>query len=272
MIFCKELNKEFATKQEMFLALKANKDKIIGLKKAAIKDSDPVLFYPRESRESTKAVELTKAVNTGDDIYPIINTTNWLDSHGDVHLDGIWDMSVKDQNGKVYYLINHDLKIGSVISYPNEVEPYVQTMNWTDLGKDIPGTTQALVFKTKLTEKANADASKAIKDGIPLQNSIRMQYVKMDLAVDSNEKGLEMEYANFYKHLPNIANKEDAQAAGYFWAISEAKIIKEGSAVLAGSNSMTPIFYTDPAGAGQKEQQSPSADSLVKTNTRHLLL
>ena len=271
MIFCKELNKSFATKQEMFLALKENKDKIIGLKKAAIKDSEPVLFFPREDKESVKSFDPAKTVSTGDFIYPIINTTNWLDSHGDVHLDGIWDNSLKDQQGKVHYLINHELKIGSVIAYPADVEAYAQTLNWSDLGKDVGGTTQALIFKVKLTDKANADAANAIKDGVPLQNSVRMQYVKMDLAVDSNEKGMEAEYANFYKYLPLIANKEDATSMGYFWAVTEAKIIKEGSAVLAGSNPMTPIFYTDPAGAGQKEQHSPVGTRKVKSNFHHLI-
>lgn len=270
MIFCKELNKEFETNAEMFAALKANKDKIVGLKKAAIKESDPVCFYPRESKETVKAIEPTKVVNTGDYIYPVINTTMLMDSHGDVHLNGIWDRSVNDQQGKVHYIINHDLKIGSVISYPNEVEAYVQTMNWSDLGKDYPGQTQALIFKAKLTDKSNSDASKAIKDGAPLQNSVRMQYDEMDLAINSPDKGMEQEYATFHKYLPYIVNQQDCIKAGYYWAIKSAKIVKEGSAVLAGSNPVTPILYTDPAEAGQKH--SPQDSSLVKSTKSYINL
>lgn len=262
MIFCKELNKEFQTKAEMFLELKENRDTIVGLKKAAFKESDGCGLQFRESRETVKGTD-TPATQSGDYIYPVINTTRLMDSHNDVHLDGIWDLSLKDQTGKVYYAINHDLKIGSIISYPSEVEPYVKTMNWKDLGMPYEGQTQALIFKSKITDKSNSDFVAAIKDKQPLENSIRMQYVDMDLAMDSQEKGMEEENKNFYKYLPMIANKQDAMDQGYFWAVKTAKISKEGSAVLAGSNHATPILYADPAVAGmQKDEIDPSDDSL----------
>lgn len=264
-IFCKELNKKFASKEEMFFALKANVDKIVAIKKAAIKDSEPVSFEFRESKHDvSKAApaSVVKEVKNGDTIYPVINTTNWLDSHGDVHLDGIWDVSVQQQQGKVYYAINHDLKIGSIISYPNEVEMMVKSMDWTDLGQQYAGKTQALIFAAELTDKSNRDAKKAIKAGVPLQNSVRMQYDQMILCVDSTSKGLEQERMNFYMYLPVIANKEDAVASGYFWGIKSAKIVKEGSAVLEGSNRVTPILYDDPSNKqSKKETQSPPESS-----------
>lgn len=271
MIFCKELNKEFATKEEMFLALKANKDKIIGLKKAAIKDSENSAFFFRASKEATKGLESTKGLGIGDTLYPVINTTYLLDSHGDLHVDGIWDNSLKDQAGKLYYAVDHQLKFGMIVSYPHEVDAFAQTMNWTDLGKDWPGTTQALIYKIQVTDKSNTDFVKAVADGVPLENSVRMQYVDMELCVDSDAKELALEKANFYKHLPLIANKEHAMSEGYFWAIKQAKIIKEGSAVFAGSNFVTPILPNDPAGAGQKDQQIPPEGRTVKSNSHNLI-
>jgi hypothetical protein len=62
---------------------------------------------------------------------------------------------------------------------------------------------------------------------------------------------------NFYKYLAVIANKQAALDAGYFWAVAQAKIVKEGSAVLFGSNEATPILYTDPASTSQKQEDSP---------------
>lgn len=269
MIFCKELNKEFATKAEMFKALKENRDKIIGLKKAAIKNSDPVSFVVKNKESAIKEADQTVSeVKIGDRVYPVINCTNWLDSHGDVHLDGIWDQSVKDNKGKLYYIINHELELGKVISYPDEVEASVQNLTWADLGKDYAGNTQALIFGILLTEASNKDAANAIIAKKAIQNSVRMQYIDITLCIDDSSDDYRQEYANFYKHLAVIANKQDAMDAGYFWAVSQAKIVKEGSAVLFGSNEATPILYTDPAGAGQEEQKAEPAESSSPINRK----
>lgn len=266
-VFCKELNREFSSKEEMFLALKENKTRIIGLKKAAIKESDPIGFEIKITKADGEAEKTDNPeIKDGDTIYPIINTTNILDSHGDVHLDGIWNNSVKDQQGKIHYAVNHELKIGTIVSFPDEVTMSVQTMSWADLKQPFLGNTQALVFAAKVTDASNKDAKKMIKARKPVQNSVRMQYVDMELCMDSNSKGMEQERLNFYTHLPKIANKDQALSEGYFWAIKEAKIVKEGSMVLAGSNPATPISYTDPAAAGQKEHQSPSNDSVGKSD------
>lgn len=255
MIFCKELNKSFETKEEMFAAVKANKDKIIGLKKATIKESDPV-YAVNKSLDAVKG-ESSKSepVSFGSTIYPVINTTNLYDSHGDVHINKLWDVSVVDQKGKLHYIINHELEIGKVISYPNDVNPIVVDMTWKELGYEYPGSTQALIFEALLSEVSNVDAAKAIIQGIPLQNSVRMRYISMTLCIDSNEEGFKQERENFYKYLPDIANKQDVLDSGYFWAITEAAIYLEGSAVLRGSNPNTPILTVDPSKQGSQENE-----------------
>lgn len=260
MIACKELNKIFATKQEMFAELKANKEKIVGLKKAAYKFSDPASFVYK-SKDAKKAEGEVEAIGIGSYIYPVINTTNYLDSCGDVHLDGIWDVSVKDNKGKLYYIINHELEIGKVIAYPLDVEPSVVTMEWSELGLSYTGKTQALVFKVKLTEATNKDALGAIIAKAALQNSVRMQYIDMILCIDDASDDYKQEYENFYKYMAVIANKQDAMDAGYFWAIPQAKIVKEGSACLFGANDATPILYSDPANTSQKNDPDPSDDN-----------
>lgn len=260
MIFCKELNQDFATKGEMFAELKKNRDKIVGLKKAAIKNSDWVMLFPK--KEGATKADTPTTVGIGSTIYPIINTTNFFDSCGDVHINGLWDISIKDNKGKLYYIINHDLEIGKVIAYPNDVDASVQLMDWSMLGLTYSGSTQALVYKVLLTEASNKDALNAIINKAPLQNSVRMQYIEMTLCVDSTDEDMAQEFANFHKYLPDIANKQDAIDAGYFWAITQAKIVKEGSACLYGANSATPILYTDPANTSQKNDPDPSDDNL----------
>jgi hypothetical protein len=259
MIICKELgNKEFATKREMFVELKANKDKIIGLKKASFKNSDYLSVHLKGKGANKSAGD--EAIGIGSTIYAVINTTNFYDSHGDVHLDGIWDVSVKDNKGKLYYIINHELEIGKVIAYPQDVEASVQILDWQELGLPYTGSTQALIFKVLLTDASNQAALGAISRKAALQNSVRMAYITMILCVDDQSEDMTEEYANFHKYLPLIANKQDAIDAGYYWAIPQAKIVKEGSACLFGSNEATPILYADPANTSQK-LNDPSDDS-----------
>lgn len=269
MIFCKELNKEFATKQEMFTELKANKETIIGLKKAKFKNSDPISVYMCKDEAQKDAN--TEIIGIGSTVYAVINTTNFYDSCGDVHLDGIWDISIKDQAGKLYYIINHDLEIGKVIAYPNNVNASVVPLKWSDIGATYPGSMQALVFAVKLTEATNKDALNAIVQKAPLQNSVRMGYITLILCIDSNEPDDATEKSNFDKYIKVVANKQDAIDAGYFWAIEQAKIVKEGSACLFGANEQTPVLYSDPATAGQKNEPVSPLDNSRKLNTTKLL-
>lgn len=251
---CKEFpSQEFATKREMFLALKANKQIIVDSKKAAIKFSDPVSISIK-SDDATKAEGDTLQIGIGSKVYPVINSCWWLDSHGDVHADGIWNVSAKDQNGKIYYIINHDLEIGKVIGYPEDVEVMVKTVTWRQIGVDIDGETQVLVFGVMLTEASNKDGLNAIATRKPIQNSVRMQYISMTLCIDDSSSDFTQEKANFDKYVNRIGNKEDAIEQGFFWLQTEAKIYKEGSAVLFGSNSATPVLYSNPSDDSSKSE------------------
>ena len=64
----------------------------------------------------------------------------------DVHMDNSMNRTVDHQQGKVYYAVNHDLSIGKIIAYPRDVEMMLKDIAWSDIGKDFPGTTQALMF------------------------------------------------------------------------------------------------------------------------------
>ena len=59
------------------------------------------------------------------------------------------------------------------------------------------------------------------------------------MAVNDEDYGAEFEA--WEKYYPMIANKAEADRAGYFWAVTEATEI-EGSAVPLGSNSATPTL------------------------------
>lgn len=265
MIYCKSLDKSFETKAEMFLELKNKKTEIKEIRKSVIKmtDSIPCSSIPT-SKDIVKSLAPGSTIKYGDTVYPVINTTKYLDSHDDLHLDGMWKVSAEQQTGKTYLLINHELSVGKVISQPKDVEIMIKSMPWKDLGKDFEGETEALIFASKLTESSNKDGFNSYKNNDPVEHSIRMQYVKMELAINSTEEGLEEEKAEWDKHYPSIANKGQANERGYFWAIYEAKIYKEGSMVLAGSNDATPTLYDlDPT--KQVRQNNEAAEHALRT-------
>jgi hypothetical protein len=79
------------------------------------------------------------------------------------------------------------------------------------------------------------------KKGRVLNHSVGMRYVKMFLCIDSNEAYYSSEKSNWDKYYPQVVNKEVADEKGYFWAVTEAKVI-EGSAVVKGSNEFTPVM------------------------------
>ena len=206
-------NREFKTKKELFITLKANEEKIISLKKATIKHS--VGCNHALTTKENEAVKGISGLKEGF-VYAIIDTTNIMDSHNDVHLPKIWNNSLKEQKGRVFYVTDHDLKINSVIAFPKDVNMSVKNMSWTDLGEAYEGETQALVYEISKANIQHEGALKIIEEKIDIEHSVRMQYVKMDLALDSEEKEDKAYKKIFDKHIDKIANKDVAIEKGYF--------------------------------------------------------
>jgi len=250
-MICKELNTEFENKEEMFKALKANADKIISLKKATVKNSEGIsnIISLKDSNDKTIA-----GLEEGF-IYPIISNTMYMDSHKDVHDNGSMNKTVKEQKGKVHYAMNHDLSIGKIIAYPNDVEMLMKTVKWSDLGRAYEGTTELLMFKTNLQDYSPNDARIAIEQKLPVQNSISMIYKDIVLAVNSEDKDLRAEKKAYDNIINQIANKEEVEKDGYLWIVKQLAIRNEGSMVTLGSNDATPIIYSEPSNKDTQIQE-----------------
>jgi hypothetical protein len=104
--------------------------------------------------------------------------------------------------------------------------------------------TQALVFDATIKQSRNEFMFKEYKDGNVDNHSVGMQYVQIKLAVNSKKDSHKNEKEIWDKYVTDIANKEEAEKRGYFWAVLEAKVI-EGSAVVVGSNRITPTLARD---------------------------
>ena len=239
MIVCKELNKSYNTKKELFKALKQNEEDLISIKKKTIFkscDKGQVLNF---NPTLLKAIDADKNDLDDNFYYIAVNTINILDSHNDLHVKGIWNKTAKDQQGKNYLVADHDLKLKSVIAKPKDIEMVIMDISFKSIGKDYEGSTEALVYKIA-KDKINKEYEEYLNDNV--QSSVRMQYVKIDLALNSDDKE-DAEYKKtFDKYIADITNKEDFEEINYFWVVKEAKNVNESSLVLFGSNSATGLI------------------------------
>lgn len=275
MIFCKELNKEFTTKEDMFRALKSNENKLIDLKKSQIfngaeKGQMSFLSLDFAKEISDKAFKIEEGF-----VYPVISTTRWFDMHGDVHFDGCFKKTVREQQGSIYYALDHLLSFNTIAAWPKDVFMFVSSIPWQWVGKDIDGDTQGLVFK--IAESAlRPDVLDVIKaKKADFENSIRMQYVKVRFAIDSKDKDFAINKAYFDARIDEIANKDEVLKQGYFFGVEELKIYKEGSLVVrGGSNSATSIILPEAAQSttGKQEVDPPLGQSEKKEKLTKVII
>lgn len=266
MIVIKEFpDMSFTDKQEMFKALRENKSALKSQKKMATKFSDAVFFSPligNDKNKANKANNVDVSQINKLDLSLVINTTKVMDSHSDVHLDGTWNKSVKEKKD-LYLLQEHKMRFDSIIT--DEVKASVKSFTWKELGAPYQGNTQALVFDAGVSKERHPFMFEQYAKGYVKNHSVGMRYVKLELALDSEDKYDQEEKAVWDKHISEIANKEEAQAQGYFWAVYEAKIV-EGSAVPVGSNTITPVLSTESKEAvnNTSNQIEPSNDTQFK--------
>jgi len=219
---------------EKIASLIKDKENILKLKKMSIKNADGFSF------QTNKALNITKA-DSNEDTDEIIqrsiiaNTYNWMDSHDDVHLDGVFSKTIQENNP--FFLHDHKFEIGAQIG--NVLKSYEQKIAWKDLGINKEGETTSLVHDVEIIKAYNEGIFDKYRMGAINQHSVGMQYVKIELAVDdrNDKRGFDL----FNKVLPLLGNSEKALEQGYFFVVSEAKL-RETSAVLMGSNSLTGIF------------------------------
>ena len=243
-MICKELNKEFADKNEMFKALKSNKEYIISVKRSQIlKSFEKGLGVKAKSIGIDELSTTTKGILKDSNYYYIaVNTTKVLDSHGDLHVDGIWNKTVKDQQGKNYLVTDHKMELSNVVAKKENIEMLLAEIPFSSIGKSYSGNTQALIYKVAKADIINPLAKDWLDSGSDIEASVRMQYVNLDLAMNSEAKGDEAEFKNFNEYIDTIANKDDFDSIDYFWIVKEAKNIGESSLVLNGSNSATGVL------------------------------
>jgi len=242
MIFCKELNKEFNNKKELFKALAENENFIIAQKKLETKsiDKGAVVCSNQNSIKKAFESETNKALKFDEDSYYfVVNSSNILDSHNDMHVDGNWNKTVKEQQGKVYLVFDHKLERKEIIAMPNNIELLTAKIPFSLLGKNYEGESYSLIYKVAKNKIVDKQAKEWLENDYNLQASVRMQYVKIETAFNTNDSEYSKQKAVFDTYYNQIANKDEHKEIDYFFVVKEAKNVMESSLVLFGSNSAT---------------------------------
>ena len=257
MIVLKEFpNKSFATADEAMKELIAHKKTLIAAKKSAVKESDVIPFYGLPITEKT--AEKTEGSGSLEDatvitVIAVSNACNYYDSHGDVSINGSWNRTAKNtKNG--LHLQEHKNQFDKLIS--DEVTFKVEVKAWKELGFDYEGSTECLVMYSRVEKETNPFMFQKYVKGKVKNHSSGLMYVNILLAMNNSADWAKEEKEAWDKYYPNIVNKDDVDQRGYFWAVTEQKIL-ENSAVLRGSNPATPTISVEPADSTSAKNENP---------------
>lgn len=255
---------DFATKKELFAHLVANKTAIMAEKSFAPKFADPFTLsgvFVDNHGEVVKAAPKDEPLE-GSELKRVcvINTTNWLDNHGDVHIPGLWKKSLSEAK-YLPLLQEHQMTFAGIIT--DDVQAQTKSLSWRSLGLEKDGNTEALIFNVSIPADRNPQMYGEYKANRVRNHSVGMRYVRLEMAV--NDADYKEEKANWDKYIDTIANKEMAEERGYFFAVTEAKVV-EGSAVPIGSNAITPTLAPkSTAEAPEQSTQQPPRKSVFKS-------
>jgi hypothetical protein len=231
-------DKSFTDKMDLIRFMQAKKDELFAIKKATYKTKSTNLLNS-ELFEKEFTPKIDDISSDFIKVKSIINTTNVIDSHMDLHLKNIWNKTVKD-NPTTYHLQSHKADFEYVIS--NKAKQYNEQMNFKDLGLKSDMSMTANINEFVLQRNKMPLMFDAYLNGEVKEHSVGMYYIDLDIAFYDEESQKEMDYFNSV--IKQAINPEVAIENGYVWVVSQAAK-REGSAVVFGSNSITPTLSVE---------------------------
>lgn len=252
---------ELATIDERHKYIRQNKGLLYAAKKSLFKHADAVdsgIITIEPGGDVSKALP-NPEVLTMDEfaVRVVINTTNFMDSHDDVHLPGLWKKTLAETRA-VYHLKEHKMTFENVIS--DRVNASTKTLSWSQIGYNYPGVTEALIFDSIIEKERNPYMAQQYAKGRVINHSVGMRYVQIALAMNSTYKEDAKERETWDRYINEIVNRDKADELGYFWVVTEARMF-EGSAVLIGSNQATPTIQITPTKAEPAEAEVNTSEA-----------
>lgn len=250
MIVVKEFPDEvFESKSDLHKKLKAEKQTLKANKCKALKEADTFAtvlsvskvvdkgsIKERVTDKASKEEIIIESDNLQNviEVKAVINSCMWFDSHRDVHINGCWDETVKD-NEDFVHLQEHRAIFSHIIS--QDVRLAVEKFDINGRGVD------ALIIYSRIKRETNPFMYDKYLQGEVRHHSVGMRYIweRLKLAIDSNHEDDKEEKEVYDKYIDQIVNREEVEKYGYFWAVEQSEAI-EGSAVVFGSNRKTPTI------------------------------
>ncbi len=244
------INKDsFTTKEELFKHIIDNYKDIYSAKKSTIKEADALCYtYPKFEKSSTEKAEGNASNPNVLNLDLVINSCGVLDSHDDVHIKNCWNKTAKEIFGSPH-LKSHIREFEAVIG--TDTTWKVKTVKVDGL------SLQCLTMQSRIERDRNPYMFEQYQKGYVRQHSVGMRYIKLYLCINSEYEDYAQYKENWDKYIKDVVTLEAVEEQGYFWAVTEAQAI-EGSAVVFGSNPMTPVI------SAREEKYEPSNDTQHK--------
>lgn len=251
---------EFKTKSELHSYLRSNVDKLIKQKKSLPIKSDIFDWgcLPIDRKTTIK--------DDGNDMEPdeievnnIANLSGWCDSYMDVCIKDCWNKTIKDKS-IVYHLKNHDYSTDDIVGKDAELYTKMFALSYFGIESDIDKA-QALMMRSIVPKEYDKKTYYLYRDNQIKQHSIGYWIIQMKLCIDSELDEDSSYKANWDKYYPMVINKDKVDKYGYFWALTEIRIL-ENSCVLFGANEHTGNYSTsenNKAAAEAPKTKEPSA-------------
>ena len=259
---------EFGSKKELFKFLIENKSILIAQKKAAVKFADGFMYSNpviqiKDQAHKAGAIDVNEVNEIK--VKAIVNTTNWMDSHMDVHLPGLWNKSLQENKFIMHVQEHKSYEFDKIIAEGEDLKAYTKSYTWKELGFNLEGKTEGLTFDSTVKKERNPYMFNQYAKGYVKNHSVGMRYVKVVMGINDEDYPEHKEIWD--KYYPEIINKDAADTRGYFFAVKEAQVI-EGSAVPMGSNIVTPTLSVgkdNGAGKTTPDNDEAAAKALQET-------
>ncbi|MFL1896789.1 hypothetical protein ACJRPK_13870 [Aquimarina sp. 2-A2] len=189
----------------------------------------------------------------------IANMAGWADSYMDVLIPDCWDRTIKEKGASnkqlIYHLKNHDYSTDAIIGSRVQMRSEYMDLATFNIKSDIKQG-QALIGNSIVKKKYDEKCFHLYSDDEIKQHSIGLRYIKIFLCMNSDEEDHSYEKGNWDKYYKYVINKDTVDSAGFFWAVTEIKLV-EYSAVLYGANELTTVQET----SKNIEENEPSKDT-----------
>lgn len=260
--------KTFATQSELFAYLVSNKEEIFEQKKSIIKRAEGGLsLCIVDDQINTNDFEnkAIKPVYSNDKEAGVLkrtivaNTYWYMDSHSDVHIgkgdqeDGsslFTEAITKKSANKIPPIDQHNWSLDGRMG--KTLKLYEDKISWRALGLGRTGMTEALFAEAEIHKSRNESRYNDYLNDEVDQHSVGMRYIDVQLAINDKDE-YPKEHAVFQKFISRIGNRPEVEKQGFFFAVLKADI-REYSAVIAGSNDLTPTLST---GSGEPVKEQP---------------